>query len=279
MRQLSRKVSQSPGKIDNRKPAALPIRDRFFRAQTIEIDRDVNIGAAKIARELFEMFPPILAQNRSAPLSIFHRPLIGPGMNFQTAGAFRAAISKKLSRPPALKIAAAPNADAPHMRELQRAIDPAAATPFRRANVPIGMIIERNDDERLRDAANPERAQMVKVARAVKQKWREPRFEFAIELVDQARRRGEAKLRPLLARIEAREMQRFTAPGAVKIDMQTAAQRKLVRGSRTKTVSARLRQTKIFRRRLVISDQDARLPHIERWLVKCCLRAREHCPD
>ena len=99
------------------------------------------------------MFPPILAQNRSAPLSIFHRPLIGPGMNFQTAGAFRAAISKKLSWPPALKIAAAPNADAPDMGELQRTIDPAAAAPLRRANVPIGMIVERNNNERLRDTA------------------------------------------------------------------------------------------------------------------------------
>jgi len=176
------------------------------------------------------MFPPILAQNRSAPLSIFHRPLIGPGMNFQTAGAFRAAISKKLSWPPALKIAAAPNADAPYMRELQRTIDPAAAAPLRRANVPIGMIVERNNNERLRDTADPERAQMVKVARAVKQKGREPRLKFAVELVDQARRRGEAKLRPPLARINNGQAKRLIPPRVIQIEMQSAGNQRFYLG-------------------------------------------------
>jgi len=176
------------------------------------------------------MFPPILAQNRSEPLSIFHRPLIGPGMNFQTAGAFRAAISKKLSWPPALKIATAPNADAPYMRELQRTIDPAAAAPLRRANVPIGMIVERNNNERLRDTADPKRAQMMKVTRAVKQKWRELRCKFAIELVDQVRRAGEAKLRPPLARINNGQVKRLIPPRVIQIEMQSAGNQRFYLG-------------------------------------------------
>lgn len=176
------------------------------------------------------MFPPIVAQNRAATLSIFHRPLIGPRVHLQTTGTFCPAISKKLSWPPALKIAAAPNADAPHMRELQRTIDPAAAAPFWRTNVPIGMIVERNNDERLPDTPDPERAQMVKIARAIKQKWREPRFKFAIELVDQPRRHGEAKLRPPLARINNGQAKRLIPPCVIQIEMQSAGNQRFYLG-------------------------------------------------
>ena len=176
------------------------------------------------------MFPPILAQNRSAPLSIFHRPLIGPGMNFQTAGAFRAAISKKLSWPPALKIAAAPNADAPHMRELERTIDPTAAGPFGRPHVPVRMIVQRNDNHGLRHSPDPKRSQMMKVARAVKQKGREPRLKFAVELVDQARRRGETKLRPPLAPFNNGQAKRLVPPRVIQIEMQSAGNQRFYLG-------------------------------------------------
>ena len=60
---------------------------------------------------------------------------------------------------------------------------------------------------------------MMKVARAVKQKWREPRFKFAIELVDQARRRGEAKFRPLLTRINNGQAKRLIPPRVIQVEM------------------------------------------------------------
>ncbi len=85
----------------------------------------------------------------------------------------------------------------------------------------------------------------MEVARAVKHEGRELRFMFAIELVDLARRRGEAEMRSPIAQVERGKMQRFAAPGAVKIDMQTDVQNLLGR-VRTKTTFARLRHAKIF---------------------------------
>ena len=185
------------------------------------------------------MIAPIATQDRSPPLPIFRRTIVGPGMYFESPVAFRAPIAKNLMRPPALEVAATPHAHAPHMREFQRTIDPAAAAPLRRANVPIGMIVERNNNERLRDAADPERAQVVKVTGAVKQKRRETRLKFAVELVDQARRRREAKLRPPLTRFNNRQAKRFVPPRVIQVEMQSAAdQANLLRGvERAKTLT------------------------------------------
>src|SRR5216684_185170 len=115
------------------------------------------------------MVTPILAQNGAGPLPSFHWAIVGPGMNLEFASSFDATVSKNLMRPPALEIAAPPHAQALDVRKFQRAIDPAAATPFWRANVPIGMVVERNNNDRLRNSPNPKRAQMMKVARTVKQ--------------------------------------------------------------------------------------------------------------
>ena len=48
------------------------------------------------------------------------------------------------------------------------------------------------------------------------------RLMLAIESFDQARRRREAQLRPPLARIDGRQMQRLTWPGPVEIKMKRA---------------------------------------------------------
>ena len=66
----------------------------------------------------------------------------------------------------------------------------------------------------------------MKVSGAVKQKRRETRFVFAIKLLDQARRRGKAKLRTPRACIEDWQMQRFVKPGVVQIEMEGAADQK-----------------------------------------------------
>ena len=79
-------------------------------------------------------------------------------MNFESPFAFTSAVCENIVWPPALKIAAAPNRDVLDVRKLKRAIDPAAATPFRRSNVPVGMIIKRNENDRLRQPPKPKRA-------------------------------------------------------------------------------------------------------------------------
>ncbi len=44
-------LSQRPLKIGNREAAAFPICYCLGRAQTVEIDRDINLGSAKIVHE------------------------------------------------------------------------------------------------------------------------------------------------------------------------------------------------------------------------------------
>jgi len=52
---------ERPFEIGNFEPATFPICHRLLRAQTIEIDRDINVLAAEIRSECFEIISPILA--------------------------------------------------------------------------------------------------------------------------------------------------------------------------------------------------------------------------
>jgi len=118
------------------------------------------------------MLAPVVAQNGAATLSIFRGPLIRPGVNVENARSFCATVAEKLVRPPAFKISAAPNCDVLYVGKFQRAIDPTAATPFRRAHIPVRMIVEGNKCDRVRDPSEPERSQIVEITRAVEQKRR-----------------------------------------------------------------------------------------------------------
>jgi hypothetical protein len=134
--------SERPFQIRDGESPVLPICQRVLRPETIEINRHVNISAAKIGHKNFEMFAPVALQNRTATLSIFHWAIVNPGMNLQPAFALTSAIRKNIVRPPALEISTAPDCDVLDVRELKRAVDPSAAAPFRRPNVPVRMIIE-----------------------------------------------------------------------------------------------------------------------------------------
>jgi len=105
-------------------------------------------------------------------------------VNFELSGSLGPAIAKELPWPPALEISATPNADLLELRNLEGAIHPAAASPSRRAHVPIRMVIERDEHERLRQASNPKRTQMMKVARAIDEKRREAWAEFVEKSFD-----------------------------------------------------------------------------------------------
>ena len=200
--------SERPLNIGNFESAILPIRRRIIRAQTIQVDCDVNVLVAQIRCELFELVTPILAQDRARALSIFDWPIVGPGMNFEPAGALRAAIRENVVRPPTFEISAAPNRDMLHMRQLERAINPTAARPFRRSDRPVRMIVERNENERLVASSQPKRAQVMEIAGTVKRERRHVRagralrLEFAIKFLDEARRRTEAKSRAPLERVD-----------------------------------------------------------------------------
>jgi len=177
-------LSQGPGKIDNGKAAILPIGHDFVGAQRIKIDRDVNIRASKTSHELFEMLAPIFSQNRAATLSIFRRPIVGPGMDFELARAFCPAVAENLLRPPAFEISAAPDADFLNVRKFERTVHPTATAPFWRAHIPVGMVVEGNKNGWLRQTPGPKRSKMVKITRAVKKERRELRLILAIKFLD-----------------------------------------------------------------------------------------------
>src|SRR4029453_3986162 len=100
----------------------------------IEIDRNVNTHSAEVFYEVFKMLAPVVAQNGAGELWFFWGPVVRPGMNFENACSFGVPVSENLVRPPTFKISAAPNCDVLYVRKFQRAIDPTAATPFRRAH-------------------------------------------------------------------------------------------------------------------------------------------------
>ena len=137
---------QCPDKIDNVEAAAFPIGYGFLCTNAIEVDRNVDMCSTETRGKVFEFPSPIVTQNCAATLSFFHRPIIRPRVHFKFARAFRATISENLVRPPAFEIAAAPHAHELHVRKFERAINPTSAAPFRRPNVPVGMIVERNHD-------------------------------------------------------------------------------------------------------------------------------------
>ena len=143
-------------------------------------------------------------------------------MHFEPAFALRAPVSKDLVRPPAFRITAAPDAHLLHVRQFQSAIHPASAAPSRRANIPIWMIIERDYDNLLREAPKPERAQMVKIARAVQNKWRELRFHLPIKLLHHPRRRREAQKGSPFSGVNRFKGNRLRGPGIVQVEVKSA---------------------------------------------------------
>lgn len=145
-------------------------------------------------------------------------------MDFQAAGAFRAAVAEDLLRPPAFKISAAPDTDLLDMRKFKRAIHPTATAPFWRAHIPVWMVVEGNNHGRPGQMPNPKRSEMVKIAGTVKDKGRELRLMLVIEFLDQTRRRGEAKLRSPVTSVERGQAENVFRPCVIQIEMKSAAQ-------------------------------------------------------
>src|SRR5262249_25744693 len=56
---VMRQQSQRPLQVFDGKPPALPIGHSFFRAQAIEIDRDIDLDRAQPPNELRELLPPV----------------------------------------------------------------------------------------------------------------------------------------------------------------------------------------------------------------------------
>src|SRR5262249_51466619 len=157
---------------------------------------DVDIFVNEAFRKLLKAFTPILAKDSSSSFPIFRRPIVRPRMHFKNSGAFSATVAENLVWPPAFEIGTAPNCHMLDVREFQCAIDPTAASPFRRAHIPIRMVVERNEHDRSTNVAQSKRGQIMKIARPIKQeRHRQIRLVLSIKSFDQTRRRREAQLR------------------------------------------------------------------------------------
>src|SRR4051794_34089606 len=105
-------------------------------------------------------------------------------MNVEPALALRPPIAKKLGRPPAFEIPATPDADLPEPGKFESAVDPAAASPAGRPQVPVWMVVERQKDKGIRDLPGPKRTQMMKIAGTIKYERGDSRFVFAVKFLD-----------------------------------------------------------------------------------------------
>ena len=217
--------SQRPFNVRHDKPPVLPICDDVLRAETIEIDRDVNARANEPRRERLKTFAPVFAQDRAAPLSISRRPIVRPRMHFEPAFSFGAAIRENIVRPPAFEISAAPDRNVLDVQQLERTVDPTAAAPFRRSNVPVRMIVERNENDWFADVPQPESGQIMKIARTVENERTKLRIEFAKKFLHNPRRRRKTQLRPPFPRVNRGQTECLLRPGVIEIKMQCAAQK------------------------------------------------------
>ncbi len=140
-------------------------------------------------------------------------------MDFEPAFALGATIAEDLPGPPGFKTAAAPNADQPNMRQFERAINPAPATPFRRAHIPIRVVVEGDDHCGGLGASRPERAEVMEIAGTEEKKWRKVIAHCGVEGLDDSRRRRKAKLRSPCAQVARFQWERVPGPGVVEVEM------------------------------------------------------------
>jgi hypothetical protein len=93
------------------------------------------------------------------------------------------------------------------------------------------MIIERNQNERFIEPTKPKRTEIMEIARAVENEWRDLASEFAVESLDQLGRRRKTQPWPPIAGSKRLQVERFISPRVVEIKMQGVAQ-KIISGPR-----------------------------------------------
>ena len=132
---------QGPDEIVAGEAAVLPIRDGLAGDKTIQVDGDVNF-VAMTALHPFEKLGLPRFWGQWIEIESVMDAFAFPGINEEPVGFGRAPISEKPPGEAALKVAATPDADVFDAGIFERAIDPGAARPFRRPDIPIGMIVE-----------------------------------------------------------------------------------------------------------------------------------------
>ena len=191
------KFRDGPNEIARRKPPAFPVRDRDVPLQAVHVDRNVNPRSREPPRKRPEAIAPVRGSHRGGEQLglVASAAVIRPRVHLQAPAPQRPVIRKEAARPPILEAAHSPDArKREHGRELKRTIHPATARPAGRPNIPIRMIVKRDQRERLiRESPQPKRGEVVKVARPENQirRRRYGRRNFHREPLDLRARRDE----------------------------------------------------------------------------------------
>src|SRR5260370_41046197 len=95
-------------------------------------------------------------------------------------------IRKPAVRRVKLEVGATPDDGFFEKRSFQRAVHPSATTPMRRSRIPIRMVIKGYQNEWCGDLAQPNRGEMMEIARAVKRERGQLSSDLLEERMDDA---------------------------------------------------------------------------------------------
>lgn len=196
--------AQGPKEIGAGEATAFPIRDGLSGDEAIEVDGDVNLVVMIVIQPIHEHRFPIADPQRIEVGGIAD-PFLPPGINEELVGFGRVPVAEQPGGEIALEIGATPDADALHLGIFEGAIDPRAAGPVRRADVPVGMVVEGEEGEGLAELAHPDGAQMMEIAGTGKREGAEFGGVLRGEGIDLRRRGDEAESLGFLADVDPRQ--------------------------------------------------------------------------
>ena len=212
---------EGPHEVVTGEASIFPIRDSFAGDKTIQVDGDVDFVAMPALDPFEELGSPRFLGERIEVERVVEA-LAFPGINEEPVRLGRVAISEKPPGKAALEVAATQDADAFDEGIFERAIDPGAARPFRRANVPVGMVVKGEDREWFAKLTLPDGAEVMEVAGTRKRVGTKIGGVSGGKGVDPRGRGDEAERHGFLAHVDDRQAEASLfgneIPGAVGLE-------------------------------------------------------------
>ncbi len=117
--------------------------------------------------ELREPVAPVVAAHAIESSLHFWSLAFFPGVDLQPPVSQGLVVGEEEGGVSQLEVAASPDGDVADGGEFQGAVDPSAARPVGGADVPVGVVVEGDDSDRLLDAAKQNAGEIMEVARAI----------------------------------------------------------------------------------------------------------------
>ena len=210
---------ERPRDIAGGEETRLPIGHGFARAQAIHIHGDIDALAGEGADEAGESGAPAVIGDAGPALAGGAADALAPRVDLKAAGGEGFPVAKEAVGPVEFKIAAAPDGRAGDLWKLQSPVDPAAAAPVRRANIPIGVVIEGEEGNGPGEIAEPDGAEVMEIAGAKEGEGAEAGLDGLVEGIQEGGRGAVAEARPPFAEIEVM-IEYPMRPRPVEIDVR-----------------------------------------------------------